>query len=105
MGTVFQIPWTWIGSDASQWPRPGLERLKELGFRTAALALDSRAISIEDPRLMACLLYTSSQSLGGALELILQIIAGQREDSSPLGETVALADVDAGDSARDLGSY
>lgn len=53
MGTVFQIPWTWIGSDASQWPRPGLERLKELGFRTAALALDSRAISIEDPRLMA----------------------------------------------------
>ena len=53
MGTVFQIPWTWIGSDASQWPRPGLERLKELGFRTAALALDSRAISIEDPHLMA----------------------------------------------------
>ena len=53
MGTVFQTPWTWIGSDASQWPRPGLERLKELGFRTAALALDSRAISIEDPRLMA----------------------------------------------------
>ena len=53
MVTVFQIPWTWIGSDASQWPRPGLERLKELGFRTAALALDSRAISIEDPRLMA----------------------------------------------------
>ena len=46
MGTVFQIPWTWI---AGAWPTPGLSRLKELGFQTAALALDHRSISIDDP--------------------------------------------------------
>ena len=50
MGTLFQIPWTFLGTDASQWPQPGLERLKELGFQTAAMALDSTALSIEDPR-------------------------------------------------------
>ncbi len=49
MGTLFQIPWTFLGTDASQWPQPGLERLKELGFQTAAMALDSTALSIEDP--------------------------------------------------------
>ena len=53
MGTLFQIPWTFLGTDASQWPQPGLERLKELGFQTAAMALDSTALSIEDPRLRA----------------------------------------------------
>ena len=53
LGTLFQIPWTFLGTDASQWPQPGLERLKELGFQTAAMALDSTALSIEDPRLRA----------------------------------------------------
>ena len=46
MGTVFQIPWAWIDG---AWPTPGLSRLKELGFQTAALALDHRSISIYDP--------------------------------------------------------
>ena len=53
MGTVFQIPWTKIGDDYTQWPQPGLSRLQKLGFKTAAMALDDRAISIEDPELMA----------------------------------------------------
>ena len=53
MGTVFQIPWTRIGEDHTQWPQPGLSRLQALGFKTAALALDDRAISIEDPALLA----------------------------------------------------
>ena len=53
MGTVFQIPWTKIGDDHTQWPQPGLARLQALGFKTAAMALDDRAISIEDPQLMA----------------------------------------------------
>lgn len=48
MGTVFQIPWTWIDET---WPTPGLSRLKELGFQTAALALDHRSVSIEEPAL------------------------------------------------------
>lgn len=53
MGTVFQIPWTRIGSTAADWPQPGLQRLKTLGFRTAAMALSDSAVSIRDPRLMA----------------------------------------------------
>lgn len=51
MGTVFQIPWAYIGQSPAQWPRPGLERLRTLGFKTAALALRDDALSIEDPRL------------------------------------------------------
>lgn len=52
MGTVFQIPWTFLGSDMESWPHPGLEQLKALGFKTAALALTDRSVSITDPRLL-----------------------------------------------------
>ena len=53
MGTVFQIPWTRIGSEPAHWPRPGIDRLRALGFQTAAMALSDTAVSIEDPRLMS----------------------------------------------------
>lgn len=53
MGTVFQVPWTRIEHKASDWPHPGLERLKGLGFRTAAMALSDTAVSIENPALCA----------------------------------------------------
>ena len=53
MGTVFQIPWTRIGQDPTQWPHPGLEQLKQLGFKTAAMALTEESVSVEDPDLMA----------------------------------------------------
>lgn len=53
MGTVFQVPWTFLGSDGAKWPHPGMERLKKLGFRTAAMALCDDSVSIEDPRLLA----------------------------------------------------
>ncbi len=53
MGTVFQIPWTWMDCTHLQWPALGLERLHRLGFHTAALALDDRSISIDDPSLKA----------------------------------------------------
>ena len=53
MGTVFQIPWTYIGARASDWPHPGIETLRSLGFQTAAMALSPDAASIEDPRLAA----------------------------------------------------
>ncbi|MCI6256666.1 MAG: RNA methyltransferase, partial [Clostridiales bacterium] len=36
MGTVFQIPWTRIGSAPGDWPQPGIDRLRTLRFRTAA---------------------------------------------------------------------
>ena len=53
MGTVFHVPWTYLGSDCAEWPHPGMERLRALGFRTAAMALSDNAISIADPQLMA----------------------------------------------------
>lgn len=43
MGTVFQIPWTFLND----------ESLPALGFKTAAMALDDKSISIDDPILAA----------------------------------------------------
>ena len=53
MGTVFQIPWTYIGDDRTPWPEPALRQLQDLGFRTAAMALREDAVSLRDPRLLA----------------------------------------------------
>ena len=53
MGTVFQVPWTRIGDDHTQWPHPGLERLRALGFKTAAMALRTDSVSVDDPALLA----------------------------------------------------
>ena len=51
MGTVFQIPWTFIGTETSQWPHPGMDMIQKLGFKTAAMALSDRSVSIDDPTL------------------------------------------------------
>lgn len=53
MGTVFQIPWTYIGEKMSDWPENGMKMLKEMGFRTAAMALKEDTLDIDDPRLAA----------------------------------------------------
>ena len=53
MGTVFQIPWTYIGARSADWPQPGLARLRAQGFQTAAMALSPGALSIEDSRLVS----------------------------------------------------
>ncbi len=53
MGTVFQIPWTYIGTESESWPQEGMDLLKELGFKTAAMALSDEAVSIDDANLMA----------------------------------------------------
>ena len=53
MGTVFQVPWTRIGDDHTQWPHPGLERLGAMGFKTAAMALSDNSVSIDHPGLLA----------------------------------------------------
>ncbi|MBQ6788116.1 MAG: RNA methyltransferase [Lachnospiraceae bacterium] len=52
MGTVFQIPWTFIGDETSKWSLEGIQRLHELGFKTAAMALNDNSVSIEHPQLM-----------------------------------------------------
>lgn len=59
MGTVFQVPWTRIGSEASgtpghpsaAWADEGIPLLHRLGFKTAALALSDDSIWLDDPQL------------------------------------------------------
>lgn len=49
MGTVFQVPWTRIGHDADDWARTGVPLLHELGFTTAAMALEDDSVALDDP--------------------------------------------------------
>lgn len=53
MGTVFQIPWTYLGDEMACWPHPGIDQLSAFGFKTAAMALSDDSISIDDPTLLA----------------------------------------------------
>ena len=69
MGSVFFVPWTWMDSSLSE--------LKNLGFRTAAMALTDNSISIDNPIL--------------ATEPKLAIVMGNEGDGLPC-ETIAEAD-------------
>ncbi|MDO4502269.1 MAG: RNA methyltransferase [Coriobacteriia bacterium] len=53
MGTVFQVPWTRIGATAADWPDAGIGLLRELGFKTAAMALSDDSVPLADPALNA----------------------------------------------------
>ena len=53
MGTVFQVPWTFLGDESAPWPGGGLRKLRELGFKTAAMALREDSVTLRDPRLPA----------------------------------------------------
>ena len=69
MGSVFLVPWTWLdGSPAD---------LHAYGFRTAAMALTEKSVSIDDP--------------GLAAESRLAIIMGTEGDGLPQ-ETISQAD-------------
>ncbi len=46
MGTVFQIEWTFLRDES-------LDEIKDLGFKTVAMALKDDSISISDPKLNA----------------------------------------------------
>lgn len=73
MGTVFQIPWTFICAETNEdtglqteaaeytcdsrkekfiWQQDGVKLLHDLGFKTAALALRDDSVSIDDDKLM-----------------------------------------------------
>ncbi|MDE6288608.1 MAG: RNA methyltransferase [Muribaculaceae bacterium] len=73
MGSVFLVPWTWIGADVNK-------ELKELGFKTVALALTDESVPIDDPE------------LNGAKRLAL--ILGTEGDGLPV-ETIKGADYTA----------
>ncbi len=63
MGNVFLIPWTYFGEKASGakyrvcdnplWPEEGMKLLKDLGFKTAAMALSDESVSIDDENLLS----------------------------------------------------
>lgn len=70
MGTVFQVPWTFL-DDSFAWPEPGLKKLHSMGFKTAAMALREDSVSIDDPALMkeeklAVILGTEGDGLASA---------------------------------------
>ncbi len=67
MGTVFQIPWTFVDNSVS-WPEGGIQLLHKMGFKMAALALSGDSIRIDDPILqkeekLAILLGTEGDGL------------------------------------------
>ena len=50
MGTVFQIPWTYVDKH-TVWPEEGMKILRELGFKTAAMALkeEGNVLLLDEP--------------------------------------------------------
>lgn len=75
MGTVFQIPWTYLDEKYTYpnftWETSGVSFLHELGFQTAAMALCDDSVSIDDPRLakeekLAIILGTEGDGLASS---------------------------------------
>lgn len=88
MGTVFQIPWTYICPDIPKkspenlkykqtntkppvWEKDGINQLHELGFKTVAMALTDNSVSIGDPDLqkeekLAIILGTEGDGLAAS---------------------------------------
>lgn len=64
MGTVFQVPWTRIGSDVHDWPDAGLAQLHGLGFTTVAMALTDDSISMQELTRRLHLPCDDPQSIG-----------------------------------------
>ena len=67
MGTVFQIPWTYIGEKAVDLPND-MGQLRQMGFQTVAMALREDSLGIDDKRLhavdkLAILLGTEGEGL------------------------------------------
>lgn len=65
MGTVFQIPWSYLPNENRNYP----EYLKQFGFKTVAMALKPDSVSIDDPVLktenqLAIILGTEGDGLG-----------------------------------------
>ena len=71
MGTVFQVPWARIGEKPATMAGEGIALLRSRGFKTAAMALNDSAVSIDDPQLaveekLAVVLGTEGDGLPAA---------------------------------------
>lgn len=51
MGTVFQIPWTFF-DEQEAWDVQGVKCLKDMGFKTVAVALRDDSVRIDDKKLL-----------------------------------------------------
>ena len=100
MGTVFQMPWTYISDDYHQWPHPSIDQLHEMGFSTVALALSDNAVAIDDPRLLqsdriAIIMGTEGDGLShdviGACRHVAKIPMQQGVDSLNVAAAAAVA--------------
>ncbi len=66
MGTVFQIPWTFL--EQNEWEEHGIEKLHKLGFKAVAMALTDKCVSIDDEHIkkeekLAVILGTEGEGL------------------------------------------
>lgn len=54
MGTVFQVPWTYMCKSVSDWESNGITRIKELGYTAIGMALSDKSLSISDKVFKEC---------------------------------------------------
>lgn len=92
MGTVFQIPWTWLDSPVSS--------LGEYGFKTAAMALTDQSITLDDPVLksvdrLALVMGTEGDGLShetiSAADYVVRIPMQHNVDSLNVAAAAAVA--------------
>lgn len=104
MGTVFQVPWTrihdWPHAAQGQGRTGGVDLLRQLGFTTAALALDATAISLDElaestPDKLALVLGTEGDGLGhrtvADVDMAVQIPMAGGVDSLNVAAAAAVA--------------
>ena len=100
MGTVFQIPWAYIGEHADSWPGEGMARLRAMGFRTAAMALREDSVPVDDPRLareerLALILGTEGDGLASSTiascDYVVRIPMSHQVDSLNVAAASAVA--------------
>ena len=108
MGSVFLVPWTWLDapeeSSASALPQNegegAIGKLKQMGFKTAAMALRHDDISIKDPKLkatdrLALIMGTEGDGLPEAVikaaDYVVKIPMHHGVDSLNVGNAAAIA--------------
>lgn len=91
MGSVFLLPWTWIENPND---------IKNIGFKTVAMALTDRAVSLEDPQLkkedkLAIILGTEGDGLSKKViedaDFIVRIPMSHQVDSLNVAAASAVA--------------
>lgn len=101
MGTVFQLPWTFLGTSTANFDASSaFESLRQMGFKVVALALSDKAVSIDNPQLcsvdkMAVVLGTEGDGLSkdtiAACDFVAKIPMQHGVDSLNVAAAAAVA--------------